>query len=127
MEPCTDILVVEDDPTISRLLRDIFTLAGGAVRLAATVDAATARLSERRPALMTLDLNLPGVSGAALLERLRTQPELRGLPVIVITSQLPVERGVRELAAAVVEKPFDLDELLAAVNRVAPQAMSLAA
>lgn len=122
-----DILVVEDDPTISRLLRDIFTLAGGAVRLAASADAAAARLSEARPALMTLDLNLPGVSGQALLERLRREPALRDLPVIVITSQLPVEHEVRALAAAVVEKPFDLDELLAAVSRVAPETALLAA
>jgi DNA-binding response OmpR family regulator len=122
-----DILVVEDDPTISRLLRDIFTLAGGAVRLAATADAAAASLSEARPALMTLDLNLPGVSGQALLERLQREPALRDLPVIVITSQLPVEHEVRALAAAVVEKPFDLEELLAAVSRVAPETALLAA
>jgi DNA-binding response OmpR family regulator len=127
MEATADILVVEDDPTISRLLRDIFTLAGGAVRLAATADAATASLSEARPTLMTLDLNLPGISGQALLERLRHEPELRGLPVIVITSQLPVDHEVRAMAAAVLEKPFDLDELLAAVNRVAPASFSLAA
>jgi DNA-binding response OmpR family regulator len=122
-----DILVVEDDPTISRLLRDIFTLAGGAVRLATTADAAAACLSEARPTLMTLDLNLPGISGQALLERLQREPALRGLPVIVITSQLPVDHEVRALASAVVEKPFDLDELLAAVSRVAPETALLAA
>ena len=46
--------------------------------------------------------------------------ETCGIPVIVITSQLPVEHVVRQLAAAVVAKPFDLDELLAAIKRVLP-------
>jgi DNA-binding response OmpR family regulator len=45
----------------------------------------------------------------------------------VITSQLPVDHQVRALASAVVEKPFDLDELLAAVSRVAPETALLAA
>lgn len=127
MSATADILVVEDDPTISRLLHDIFTLAGGSVRLAATADAAAASINEARPTLMTLDLNLPGLSGQALLERLRDQPELQELPVIVITSQLPIDHKVRAMAAAVVEKPFDLDELLAAVSRVAPKTIRLAA
>jgi|ADGO01.1.fsa_nt_gi Response regulator containing CheY-like receiver, AAA-type ATPase, and DNA-binding domains len=127
MSATADILVVEDDPTISRLLHDIFTLAGGSVRLAATADAAAASINEARPTLMTLDLNLPDQSGQALLERLRDQPELQELPVIVITSQLPIDHKVRAMAAAVVEKPFDLDELLAAVSRVAPKTIRLAA
>ena len=126
--PCrADILVIEDDPTIGRLLKEIFTLGGSAVRLAPSVAAANARLSEARPALMTLDLNMPGTSGQSFLAGVRARPETRGIPVIVITSQLPVEQAVIEQAAAVVAKPFDLDVLLATIERVLPGAVSLAA
>lgn len=118
-----DILVVEDDPTIGRLLHDIFTLGGGAVRVAPTADAAATQLRRAQPALMTLDLNMPGMSGEELLMRLREGP--RAFPVIVITSQLPVRHEVRELAEAVVAKPFELSELIATVNRVAPGAITL--
>ena len=127
MPSTVDILVIEDDPTIGRLLKDIFTLAGSAVRLAPSIAAANARLSEARPALMTLDLNMPGTSGQTFLEGLCMRPETCGIPVIVITSQLPVKQVVIQLAAAVVAKPFDLDELLAAIERVLPGAGLLAA
>jgi two-component system nitrogen regulation response regulator GlnG len=120
MPSTVDILVIEDDPTIGRLLKDIFTLAGRAVRLAPNIAAANARLSEARPALITLDLNMPGMSGQTFLEGVCMRPEMCGIPVIVITSQLPVEHIVTQLAAAVVAKPFDLDELLAALERVLP-------
>lgn len=114
------MLSSEDDPTISRLLKDIFTLTGRAVRLAPSITAANARIAEARPALITLDLNMPGTSGQTFLEGVCMRSETCGIPVIVITSQLPVEHVVRQLAAAVVAKPFDLDELLAAIERVLP-------
>ncbi len=120
MPSTVDILVIEDDPTISRLLKDIFTLTGRAVRLAPSITAANARIAEARPALITLDLNMPGTSGQTFLEGVCMRSETCGIPVIVITSQLPVEHVVRQLAAAVVEKPFDLDELLTAIERVLP-------
>lgn len=122
-----DILVVEDDPTICRLLCDIFTLGGGSVRIAPTVAAAAEQISAAPPALLTLDLNLPGASGQQLLEQMRTHPETSKLPVIVITSQLPVNHSVHAMAEAVVAKPFELTELLDAVNRVLPGHISLAA
>jgi DNA-binding response OmpR family regulator len=127
MTSIADILVVEDDPCIGNLLRDIFTLAGGAVRLAPTADQASAQLQAARPALITLDLNLPGMRGDELLAQVRVRPETRDIPVILITSQLPVQREVVSMAEAVVAKPFDLEELLDTVNRVAPGAVSLAA
>lgn len=127
MDTTPDILVVEDDPTIGSLLREIFTMAGGAVRLAPTADQASVQLRAARPTLITLDLNLPGTSGGELLARMRVRPETRSIPVIVITSQLPVQRDVAAMAEAVVAKPFDLCELIDTVNRVVPGSVSLAA
>jgi DNA-binding response OmpR family regulator len=127
MNAPTDILVVEDDPTIGKLLSEIFTLAGGTVRLAPTADLATAQLNQSRPSLMTLDLNLPGTSGQELLEQIRVCPTTRDLKVIVITSQLPVQQEVTSLAEAIVAKPFDLTELLTTVNQLLPDNPGLGA
>lgn len=120
MDETPTILVVEDDSAIGGLLREIFTMGGYRVEVAHSGAAAADLLSASRPALITLDLNLPDISGQALLVGLRARPDMAGLPVVVITSQLPVGSRVLALAEAVVSKPFDLDHLLATVQGVVP-------
>lgn len=110
------VLIVEDDDTIARLLRDVFTIQGFRTLVARSAPEAAAALAASRPALMTLDLSMPHISGQTLLQVVRAQPDTRGLPVIVITSQLPVDPMVRDLVAAVLEKPFELAELMEAVR-----------
>lgn len=120
MDDTPTILVVEDDGAIGGLLREIFTLGGYRVQVAPSGAAAAALLSAGPPDLIALDLNLPDISGQALLAGLRERPDTAGLPVVIITSQLPVARGVVAQAEAVVAKPFDLDHLLATVQGVLP-------
>ncbi|HMQ31442.1 MAG TPA: response regulator [Chloroflexaceae bacterium] len=122
MDDTPTILIVEDDHSIGRLLSEIFTLGGYRVEVAPTGAAAARALSAGRPDLIALDLNLPDISGQALLEGLREQPDTAALPVVVITSQLPVAGRVHAQAEAVVAKPFDLDQLLATVQQVVPPA-----
>lgn len=110
------VLIVEDDDTIARLLRDVFSLQHFRPLVARSAAAAAAALASTRPALMTLDLAMPQISGQTLLQVVRARPETCTLPVIVITSQLPVEPAVRDMVAAVLEKPFELVELLEAVR-----------
>jgi DNA-binding response OmpR family regulator len=68
------------------------------------------------PALITLDLDLPGVACDVILAELRRRDETRTLPVIVVSAKHPIPRDVRELAQAVVPKPFDIDELLSVIR-----------
>jgi len=110
------VLIVEDDGTIARLLRDVFALQGFAPHVARSAAEAAAELATVRPALMTLDLGMPHISGQTLLQVIRAQPDTRTLPVIVITSQLPVDPAVRGMVSAVLEKPFELAELMEAVR-----------
>lgn len=110
------VLIVEDDDTIARLLHDVFSIQGFHPLVARSAPAAAAALAAHRPALMTLDLSMPHISGQTLLQVVRAQPDTRALPVIVITSQLPVDPMVRDLVAAVLEKPFELAELMEAVR-----------
>lgn len=116
------ILIVEDDPYIARLLIHLFEMQGYSVRLARSAEAAARELSADRPDMIALDLNLPGASGQTFLRLVRGQPDTRALPVVVITAQVPVEGQVSASADAVVEKPFELYELLDVVGEVAARA-----
>jgi DNA-binding response OmpR family regulator len=117
-------LVVEDDPAINQLLVTILRLHGYRAMSALDGDAALALLGSVRPQLMTLDLNMPGMSGAAILRLLRANPDTAALPVIVVSACAQVEPAVAADVQAVVVKPFDLGELLAVIHSVvaaAPQ------
>jgi DNA-binding response OmpR family regulator len=122
-------LVIEDDPSINQLLVTILRMQGYSAKSALDSDAALAILRTERPHLITLDLNMPGMGGAAILRRLRANPDTASLPVIVVSACAHIEPAVAADAQAVVTKPFELSELLATVRDVlaVPQAGAQAA
>src|SRR5947209_1741892 len=77
------LLLVDDAPEMTVLVQALGGRAGCEVAVASDADAAWAALHARRPDLVLLDVNLPGVSGPDLLRRLRAAPELSGLAVAV--------------------------------------------
>jgi CheY-like chemotaxis protein len=80
-------------------------------------EAALEWLRRERAALVVLDLVMPVMSGAEILQRLRADPDLREIPVVLMTAAAPVPGEREPPADAVLRKPFDLDELLAVVAR----------
>ena len=107
------ILIVDDDAAIGDLEQEVLAQAGYAVQRAYSGTEALLLLQIRRPDLILLDLMLPGLSGEALL------PQLRGLPVIVVSAKIAVQDKVALLlsgAADYLTKPFDTKELLARVS-----------
>jgi two-component system, OmpR family, phosphate regulon response regulator PhoB len=114
------ILVVEDDPLARELLQNVLTDEGYHVMAAATGEQALTTLGTVWPALITLDLDLPGITGDLMLAELRRRDETRAVPVIVVSAKHPIPREVRELAQAVVPKPFDIDELLTVIRDFVP-------
>lgn len=84
------ILMVEDNPADVRLVREVFAEFGAAHQLEAIASGAAAlerlRRAEKRPDLILLDLNLPGMHGRELLSTLKSDSELKSIPVIVLTS-----------------------------------------
>ena len=112
----TRILVVDDDPQMLRYVRDALTLAGYDAVLTGDSEELTNLLRTRRPALVLLDLLLPGTDGIVLMERI---PELSDLPVIFISAYGRDETVVRALdagAADYIVKPFSPSELTARVR-----------
>jgi len=111
------ILVVEDNRDTSALLRDLLEAEGYHVESATTGEAAFDVLAGAPDFdLLVLDLMLPGMSGYDVIERLRAQPELANLPVLVLSALSSASariRGLREGADDYMTKPFLPEELIA--------------
>ena len=115
------VLIAEDDPDIAEVLCQALTerldvetnvVANGAL----VMDSVTAR----RPDLLILDVELPGLNGLDVFDLLRSDPHWQGVPVLFLTglperaetANAPI--GVHEILA----KPFDIDDLIARAERL---------
>jgi CheY-like chemotaxis protein len=112
------VLVVDDNAALRENLAEALELEGYAVAVAASGEAALARLGqEPRPGVVLLDFMMPGMSGADLLVLIRKDPSLAGVRVVMTTGSV----GVRSLAPgadAVLMKPFGVRELLSTLKKV---------
>ncbi|MFO7965002.1 MAG: response regulator [Desulfobacterales bacterium] len=108
------ILIVDDDPTVVRYLIALFEDNGYTTKGAACSKEAFARILEDMPDLICLDLQMPGEWGPRLYRKLRKDPALRDIPVIVI-SGIDGDHAIRN-ARAFVRKPFDPEKLLGIVK-----------
>jgi CheY-like chemotaxis protein len=109
------IMVVDDDPAFCTFLDDALTDAGYTVHPYTDSAAALAALRADRafhPDVVLLDLVMPGHTGRDIVTVLQAEPDLRAIPVVLI-SALPVPNLAARLgAAATLRKPFALDDLL---------------
>ena len=113
------ILVVDDEPDLLELVRFNLDRAGFRVETAVSGEEALARLRRSTPDLLVLDLMLPDLSGEEVCRRVRADPGLAGLPVIMLTAKSEeVDRVVGfELGADdYVTKPFSPRELVLRVK-----------
>ena len=113
----TPILVVEDDPAVRAALDRALRAEGYEVVLAGDGLAALTAVAQADPALVVLDLGLPGIDGLSLCRRLRADGDDR--PVLILTARDALEDRVRGLdvgADDYLVKPFALEELLARVR-----------
>jgi len=118
------VAVVQDDGTLQWLLREALEEAGYRARVWPTGDGAYPDFRASPPALALLDIRLERPdAGWELLQQLRADPATAGIPVLVTTADgafLRERAGeARALGAEVLALPFDLDDLLAAVRRLA--------
>ncbi|KYF76312.1 hypothetical protein BE20_07355 [Sorangium cellulosum] len=113
------ILVIEDDPDSSDMLLEMLGMADYDVESARTADQAIAALKERRFGAALLDLTLNGVTATELIARLREVPERP--PLVIFSARVPedLRRAAAQVsAAAVLQKPASMDDLLATMDRV---------
>ena len=122
MNQLANILIVEDDPTIRTLLQMMLKAAGFThVKTAARGDDGLEAIRRDRPRLVLLDLMLPGVDGLTVCSRVRSDPELADVRILMLTAKSEDEDIVRGLelgADDYVTKPFSREVLLARINAV---------
>lgn len=106
------IMIIDDDENIGNMLEETLHLEGYSVIRAYSGTEAQMILREKKPSLILLDLMLPGLSGEKLL------PEIKEIPVIIVSAKLDVNGKVKLLLDGAVDyitKPFDVKELLARI------------
>ena len=112
------ILIAEDEPGMAHAIRRVLTRAGFETAIGSDGFLAGSLLHTFRPALLTLDLRMPGIDGHGVLRFLRATPPPFPLKVLVISAEPAGRLGAaRALGAdAVLSKPFDNEVLLDAVR-----------
>jgi two-component system alkaline phosphatase synthesis response regulator PhoP len=116
----TRILIVEDHPTMREAMRLVLEGEGFAIAEAADGPSALEAIRRDPPALVFLDMNIPGSSGAEVLRRVKEDPSTAGVRVIVVTADGEEGRaGALSLGAdEYFTKPFSPISLLQTVERV---------
>jgi two-component system, cell cycle response regulator DivK len=112
------ILVVEDNPLNLELVRDILVATGYEVVEAGDGETSLELARREKPALILMDIQLPGLDGLEATRRMRADPELAGVPILALTAH--AMRGEEERAIAAgcdgfVTKPIRLKEFSALV------------
>ena len=113
-----DILVIEDDPSAVRLLREYLEPLGYRMRAAADGEQGLAMATERRPLAILLDVLVPRVDGWEVLRSLKGDPELRDVPVVMVTIVDEREVGLALGAVDYLVKPVQREALLACLDRL---------
>jgi two-component system cell cycle response regulator DivK len=118
------ILVVEDQEDNRRIIRDLL-MSVGFVLIEATDGEAGVRLAgTERPDLILMDVQLPLLDGHEATRRIKQDPELRHIPIIVVTSYALSGDDAKAMAAgadAYVAKPFSPRQLLATIRKLLPE------
>jgi CheY-like chemotaxis protein len=111
------ILVVDDEPVLRAIVREILHEEGFAVIEAADGGVMLEIMARQRPDLVLMDVMMPGVDGREAYRQLRSRPEHRDIPVIMMSAAIQ-PHGLDPSIAAFMSKPFDLTELVELVVRL---------
>lgn len=119
------VLIVEDERDIAALFRHVMDLAGYRTEVAANGKTALERLADCQPAVVLLDLSLPGISGVNVLQRMRVDESLKEIPVVVITAYAELAESMAVEPDLVMLKPVSPVQLTDLVQRLARRSKNL--
>jgi CheY-like chemotaxis protein len=122
--PCERVLVVDDDEDTREATAMLLESEGIEATAAEPIEALELLRGGYRPDAIVLDLVMPDVSGRTFRARLKLDPELRPIPVVLCTAS--PQMAVEEDYDAVIAKPFDPDAFFDALGKLCLQAASAA-
>ena len=116
------VLVVDDDDVIRQLITVTRALEGFEVTTAFDGQDCLNKVKQVKPAVITLDIMMPRLDGWEAASSLRADPETAGIKVVILSAraqEADLQRGTRIGVDAYLTKPFDPDELIDTVRRLA--------
>jgi two-component system cell cycle response regulator DivK len=114
------ILIVEDNEKNLKLVRDVLQVKGYETLEAGTAEEGLKIARERKPALILMDIQLPGMSGIEALKALRAAPATAAIPVVAITASVMQQDRQQIISAGFngfIEKPINLRVFLDTVQK----------
>jgi len=111
-------LVIEDDDKAADLLRLQLESSGFRVVRVATAESALELARQETPDVITLDIQLPGMSGWDFLVQVKNEPRLGVIPVVIVSIAADRIRGISLGAAQVLQKPISREDLMGALDAV---------
>jgi len=115
------ILIVEDNPKNLKLVRDVLQVRGYRTIEAGTGEEGVQLAREQHPALVLMDIQLPGIGGVEAFRQLRADPVTRTIPVIAVTASVMAQERQKVMAAGFdgfQGKPISVRELLETVRQI---------
>lgn len=112
----THVLIIDDDAATLESLAEALELAGFSVATASGGEAGLREAQRRRPEVALVDYQMPGMTGAEVIERLHAIPSLGGICTILATAWPDLPEGI-DPSVIVVEKPFSIAALLHVLAR----------
>jgi CheY-like chemotaxis protein len=114
------ILVVEDDPQVARLVALVLQRNGRDCQVVADGTTALSRAKEMHPQMIFADLTIKGMNGEALCSALKTEPETRSIPYIVLSGDRDIVEKAKQCGADdYLAKPFEFPDLIRLVEKYA--------
>jgi CheY-like chemotaxis protein len=111
------ILVVDDDAPILLLMRNLLREFGFEAITASNGPEAIEKAREKTPRLVLLDRNMPGMTGDEVLEKMRAEDGLSGLPVLILSGEPMDPSEIKRIGATgAVLKPFDVPALIETIR-----------
>lgn len=114
------VLLIDDDQSNLDFMRQVMRIDGHELAWAADGEQGLALVRQFRPELIICDVVMPHLGGYAVLETVRADPQFAGVPVLLFSAAMSEDAralGLRRGATEVLAKPFDLEQLRAAIRR----------
>jgi DNA-binding response OmpR family regulator len=118
-EPIAELLIVDDSPVVLHLLSQMLMRLNFKVRPASCGELALQAARIQPPDLILLDINMPGMNGYEVCQRLKADESLKAIPVIFISSldeAIDKTKGFEAGGADYITKPFQFEDVMARVR-----------